>query len=123
MDIQPFSVYSDRCYSRNVLEGISDKWSILILTALSTGVFRFGELRRKVGGISQKMLTQTLKKLLSYGFIDRRSFPVLPMHVEYSLTPLGRELTIILNQLTFWTEKNMENIMANEEKFTECEVL
>ena len=72
-----FSVFSEKCPSRNVLEAISDKWSILILTILTQKTCRFGELRREVGGISQKMLVQTLQKLERCGFVARKSFPVL----------------------------------------------
>lgn len=112
-----FSVYSEKCPSRNVLEGISDKWSILVINLLSKKIYRFGELKREVGGISPKMLTQTLLKLERYGFVGRQSFPVLPMKVEYSLTSLGRELSIILNSLTTWTETNMNEIIQAENRF------
>lgn len=102
-----------------MLEKISDKWSILIINILLNKTSRFGELKREVGGISPKMLTQTLMKLERFGFIVRHSFPVLPMKVEYSLTPLGNELGIILNSLTTWTEKNMDAIMLAENEFVE----
>ncbi|HHT0594288.1 TPA: winged helix-turn-helix transcriptional regulator [Legionella anisa] len=114
-----FSVYNERCPSHNVLEKISDKWSILIINILLNKTSRFGELKREAGGISPKMLTQTLMKLERFGFIVRHSFPVLPMKVEYSLTPLGNELGIILNSLTTWTEKNMDAIMLAENEFVE----
>lgn len=117
MSIKEFNVYSERCPSHNVLEGISDKWSILIMNILLHKTFRFGELKREVGGISAKMLTQTLIKLERFGFIERKSYPVLPMKVEYSLTALGKELSSILHLLTTWTEKNMNAIIAAEEKF------
>src|SRR5688572_5050742 len=106
-----FSVYSEKCPSRNVLEGISDKWSILIINLLFQKVYRFGELKREIDGISPKMLTQTLQKLEKYGFLTRQAFPVLPMKVEYELTPLGKELSSILHTLTEWTEKNMKQIV------------
>lgn len=112
-----FSVYAAQCPSRNVLEGISDKWSILILGILSTKVYRFGELKREVGGISPKMLTQTLQKLEKYGFIARKPYQELPLKVEYTLTPLGNELSLILHSLTIWTETNMPKITASENKF------
>ncbi|KGP62242.1 HxlR family transcriptional regulator [Legionella norrlandica] len=112
-----YSVYSEKCPSRNVLEGISDKWSILVINLLSSKVYRFGELKREIGGISPKMLTQTLLKLERYGFVERRSYPVLPMKVEYSLTNLGKELSAILVLLTSWTETNMSQIIKAEEGF------
>lgn len=119
MPKKKFSVYDEQCPSHNVLEKISDKWSILIINILLNKTSRFGELKREIGGISPKMLTQTLMKLERFGFIVRRSFPVLPMKVEYSVTPLGHELGMILNSLTTWTEKNMERIMRAEDKCVE----
>jgi DNA-binding HxlR family transcriptional regulator len=112
-----FSVYAEKCPSRNVLEGISDKWSILILGILSANVYRFGELKRQIGGISPKMLTQTLQKLEKYGFIARTPFEVLPLKVEYALTPLGKELSLILHSLTTWTENNMHQIASAESNY------
>lgn len=111
MQKKEYSVYSEHCPSRNVLAAISDKWSILLISILSHKTYRFGELKREVGGISQKMLTQVLQKLELYGLVARESFPVLPMRVEYSLTPLGRELSVILTMLTAWTETNMHQLL------------
>lgn len=116
-----FSVYNKKCPSRNVLESISDKWSILTINLLSKKIFRFGELKREITGISPKMLSQTLLKLERYGFIEKQVFPVLPMKVEYSLTKLGKELSDILNLLTLWTEKNMNQILQAEKKFINIE--
>lgn len=121
MSIKEFSVYSERCPSRNVLEGISDKWSILVINILLNKISRFGELKREIDGISSKMLTQTLIKLERFGFIERKSYPVLPMKVEYSLTVLGKELAGILNLLTTWTENNMYAINSAEIKFIETQ--
>ncbi|KTC76041.1 transcriptional regulator [Legionella birminghamensis] len=118
---QKFSIYAEQCPSRNVLEKISDKWSILTVSILLKNTYRFGELKREIGGISPKMLTQTLNKLEGIGFIARESFPVLPMKVEYSLTPLGRELANILGSLTSWTEENMDKIMRAERQFAEAQ--
>lgn len=112
--MQQYSVYSERCPSRTILEAISDKWSILILSVLAGKLCRFGALRREVGGISPKMLMQTLQKLEKYGFVIREAYPVLPMKVEYSLSTLGQELSIILNTLTLWTEANMNKILQAE---------
>lgn len=112
--VKNFSVYNDRCPSHNVLEKVSDKWSILIISILLQKTLRFGELKREINGISPKMLAQALNKLERLGLILRCSFPVLPMKVEYSLTSLGQELGTILNLLTAWTEKNIEAIMFAE---------
>ncbi|WP_115707416.1 winged helix-turn-helix transcriptional regulator [Legionella sainthelensi] len=121
MSLKKFSVYSERCPSHNVLEGISDKWSILVINLLLKQTYRFGELKREVNGVSSKMLAQTLNKLERFGFINRESFPVLPMKVEYSLTTLGKELGNILNLLTTWTEKNMDAIIIAENNFEATE--
>jgi DNA-binding HxlR family transcriptional regulator len=115
-----FNVYMQRCPSHNVLEGISDKWSILIINILLKKIFRFGELKRELQGISPKMLTKTLIQLERLGLVDRKAFPVLPLKVEYSLTPLGKELASILNLLTVWTERNMDNIILAENKYIRC---
>ncbi|HGK7611648.1 TPA: transcriptional regulator [Legionella pneumophila] len=114
-----YSVYNEKCPSHNVLEGISDKWSILVISLLSQKIYRFGELKREIGGISPKMLTQTLLKLERYGFVQRQSYPVFPMKVEYSLTRLGKELSAILVLLTRWTETNMDKIIKAEKTFCE----
>jgi DNA-binding HxlR family transcriptional regulator len=112
-----FSVYSQYCPSRNVLEGISDKWSILMISLLLQKTYRFGELKREIGGISPKMLTHTLQKLEKYGFVSRQAFPERVMKVEYALTPLGQELSKILQVLTVWTENNMKHVLKAEKKF------
>ncbi len=115
--MEQYSVYSERCPSRTILEAISDKWSILIIAVLARKLCRFGELRREVGGISQKMLMQTLQKLERYGFVIREAYPVLPMKVEYSLTPLGQELSAILSTFTCWTETHMNEIIDAEQHY------
>ncbi len=84
------------------------------MNKLLAKTYRFGELKREVGAISPKMLTQTLVKLERLGFVARQAFPVLPMKVDYSLTPLGQELALILNSLTTWTETNMDAIIRAE---------
>ena len=115
-----FDVYKEQCPSRNVLEVISDKWSILIINILSKNIYRFGELKREIGGISPKMLTQTLRMLQRYGFIARQDHSGLILKVEYSLTSQGRELSLLLTPLTEWTEKNMREIMQAEKEFDGC---
>lgn len=112
-----FSVYSENCPSHNVLEAISDKWCILIMSLLAQKVLRFGELKREINGISPKMLTQTLQKLEKYGFVMRQAYDTLPLKVEYSLTYLGYELSQILASLTTWTETNMRKIIAAEQNY------
>jgi DNA-binding HxlR family transcriptional regulator len=93
---EPFSVQVRRgeltstdCPCREVLKNVTSPWGILLLIALMGGVRRFSELRRMVGGVSEKMLSQTLKRLEAHGLVHRKSFDTVPPHVEYSLTPLG----------------------------------
>ena len=104
-------VMSADCPSREILSHITSRWGVLVLIALSDGTQRFSELRRKINGVSEKMLAQTLQTLETDGFVDRISYPVVPPHVEYSLTPLGVEVQTQLTGLTDWVETNLHRIM------------
>ena len=104
-------VLNPNCPSREILSHITSRWGLLILIALSDNTLRFSELRRKVGGVSEKMLAQTLQSLEEDGFIDRRSYPVVPPHVEYSLTPLGIEVKDQVAGLADWLESNLHRVM------------
>ncbi len=104
-------VLNPNCPSREILRHITSRWGLLILIALSDKTLRFSELRRKVGGVSEKMLAQTLQSLEEDGFIDRRSYPVVPPHVEYSLTPLGIEVKDQVAGLADWLESNLHRVM------------
>lgn len=99
------------CPSRDVLKHVTSQWGVLVLVALLGGMHRFSELRRKVAGVSEKMLAQTLQALESDGFVRRQSFPVVPPHVEYSLTPLGVEVGRRVEVLADWIEDNLGQIM------------
>lgn len=112
-----YDIYNPKCPSHNVLEVISDKWSILTIHFLSKQIYRFGALKRDLPKISAKMLTQTLKRLEEYGFIQRKVQQVSPLKVEYSLSQIGTELSQILHTLTVWSENNMEVILQCKEKF------
>jgi DNA-binding HxlR family transcriptional regulator len=100
------------CGSRKALDRIADKWTALVIYALAGGTKRSGELRRAVSGISQKMLTQTLRSLEDDGLVARKVYPVVPPMVEYSLTPLGRSLTEPLQAICHWAEKNLPALEA-----------
>jgi DNA-binding HxlR family transcriptional regulator len=100
------------CPSRGVLMHVTSRWGVLVLVVLIEGMHRFSELRRKVGGVSEKMLAQTLQALESDGFVLRRSLPVVPPHVEYTLTPLGSEVAAQVAQLTEWIEVNLPRVLA-----------
>jgi len=106
-------VMDPTCPSREVLDRISDKWTALVIYALSEETLRYGELQRRVGGVSQKMLTQTLRSLEDDGLLVRKVYPVVPPMVEYTLTPLGRSLTEPLSAVRRWAEKHLPQLMAN----------
>ncbi|GLS41473.1 transcriptional regulator [Mesorhizobium tianshanense] len=94
------------CPVRDVIQGINNKWSSLLMMALAEKPYRFGELRRLVPDISQRMLTQTLHDLQRDGYVHREVFPTKPPSVEYSLTDLGRSMFGPLHQLLQWAERN-----------------
>jgi DNA-binding HxlR family transcriptional regulator len=98
MTLQP-DFLDARCPSRQVLELLADKWSLLIIAAVSRGVTRNGALLREIGDISQKMLTQTLRALEANGLIRREVVEIMPPHVQYHLTPLGESLIPMVHML------------------------
>jgi len=100
-----------KCPSRDVLRHMTSRWGVLVLIALAQGTLRFSELRRKVGGVSEKMLAQTLLWLEEDGLVVRRAFPVKPPHVEYSLSALGQQVGPIIEHLADWIECNLPQIM------------
>ena len=95
------------CASRVVLDHVTNKWGVLVLAALAAEPMRWGALRRYVEGISEKMLAQTLRQLESDGFVLRESMGTIPPRVDYSLTPLGRELADVLIPLVRWVGDNV----------------
>jgi DNA-binding HxlR family transcriptional regulator len=106
------TVYSKICPAQQILDRIADKWTTLIMGILSEaeGPVRFREFRHRIEGISQKMLTQTLRDLERDGLVVRRVFPVIPPRVEYSMTPLGRTLEAPLAALAAWTVEHMAQV-------------
>lgn len=100
-----------------VLQRIGDKWSLLVVRRLGDGPMRFNELRAAVGGISQKMLTTTLRTLERDGFVTRTVFPTIPPRVDYELTDLGRELEIPVKGLAEWAISNMGRISEARMRF------
>lgn len=105
------NVFSEHCPSREILKHVTSRWGVLLLVALGDGAQRFGELRRRVGGISEKMLAQTLVWLEQDGFVQRIAHTAAP-RVEYRLTPLGEEISGKLGELAEWIEENMAGILA-----------
>ncbi|MGC0836529.1 winged helix-turn-helix transcriptional regulator [Pantoea agglomerans] len=104
------------CPSRDVLKRVTSRWSVLILLALQDQTLRFSALRRTVGGVSERMLAQNLRYLEEDGFVQRTAYDVVPPHVEYRLTPLGREVGEQVVGLADWLELNLSRILAQREK-------
>lgn len=105
-----YDIYSDLCPARAVLDRIADKWALLIMDRLAHGPTRFNVLKRDVSGISQKVLSQTLKLLERDGLVSRKAYPTVPVTVEYALTPLGENLSMAVAAFAHWAESNMDAI-------------
>ena len=103
-------VFDAGCPARHVLEVLAEKWALLVVHVLAGGPARTAELRRRIGGISDKMLIQTLRRLERNGFVLRRAFPEVPPRVEYSLTPLGASLSEPITTLDRWVERHLADI-------------
>ncbi|MGW0735918.1 winged helix-turn-helix transcriptional regulator [Streptomyces sp. NPDC002851] len=108
------------CPSRNVLEHVTSRWGVLVLVALWERSYRFSELRRHIGGVSEKMLAQTLQTLERDGFVHRDAKPVVPPRVDYSLTDLGKEAAEQVAALGRWTEKRTPTVLENRERYDEA---
>lgn len=102
------------CPSRQILGHLTSRWGVLVMIALMTGTHRFAALRRRIGGVSERMLAQTLQQLEADGFVLRRAFDVVPPHVEYSLTPLGQEAGAHLAPLVGWIETALPRILRQD---------
>lgn len=100
-------IFAEGCPSREVMKHITSSWGVLILIALQDGTMRFSALRRRVAGVSERMLSQTLQWLEGDGLIVRRAYPVVPPHTEYSLTDLGEEAAGRVAALADWIEENL----------------
>ncbi|KAB7843295.1 helix-turn-helix transcriptional regulator [Streptomyces mobaraensis NBRC 13819 = DSM 40847] len=110
-------VNAANCPSRQLLEHITSRWGILALAALLDGSHRFGELRRRIGGVSEKMLAQTLQTLERDGFVHRHAHPVIPPRVDYTLTPLGERAARQVWSLARWVEGHVEEVAAAQERY------
>lgn len=105
------NVMAADCPSRPVLQHLTSRWGVLVMVALATRPHRFAELRRAVGGVSERMLSQTLKELEGDGMVLRTAHDVVPPHVDYELTPLGQEAARHLIPLIGWIEENLPRIL------------
>lgn len=116
--LQQGHLFADDCPTREVLKHITSRWGVLLLVGLLSGTQRFSELRRKVKGISEKMLAQTLQWFEADGFVERISYPVVPPHVEYRLTPLGLEIARKMESLADWIDAHLALILASRNQTT-----
>jgi DNA-binding HxlR family transcriptional regulator len=112
---RPGDVFLADCPARVAIETIADKWSVVVLYGLSRGPRRHSELVELIGGISKKMLTQTLRRLERRGLVSRRAYAEVPPRVEYELTPLGRTLIEPIGALTRWAERNGDALLEAQE--------
>jgi DNA-binding HxlR family transcriptional regulator len=108
------------CRAREVLDRVGDKWSLYVILNLSDGTRRFTELKRSIDGISQRMLTVTLKGLERDGIICRTMYPVMPPHVDYTLTPVGRTLIDAVSTLFAWAEDHLTDIDAARTRYDDA---
>lgn len=109
---QTANVMAADCPSRAVLQHLTSRWGTLVMIALATGTHRFSGLRRQIGGVSDRMLAQTLQQMEADGFVHRRALDVVPPHVEYSLTPLGVQASGHIVALSGWIEMNLAAILS-----------
>lgn len=117
MNAYPINILNQFCPSRRVLDLLGDKWTLLTLNAIARGINRHNALLREIGGISQKMLSQTLRELERNGIITRYVFPVVPPRVEYELTPLGMSLNEPVTALGKWAEENYAFVEKARQKY------
>ena len=108
------NVFSAACPSRRVLAVLAEKWTLLIVSQLAEGPMRTAQIRRRVDGVSEKMLIQTLRKLEGFGLVSRRSYPEVPPRVEYRLTPLGRSMARLTHLFARWVERNVASLLKAE---------
>ncbi|MEV0094184.1 helix-turn-helix domain-containing protein [Streptomyces sp. NPDC050738] len=116
-DALAFDVFAKSCPSRTTLEHVTGRWGSLTLGALAEGSLRFNELRRRVDGVSEKMLSQTLQALERDGLVHREAQPTNPPRVDYELTPLGREIADRLLGLIHLVEGRMDQVLTSRERY------
>ena len=116
----PWNVFDSHCPTRQVLDLIADKWTVLIIRRLADGTLRFAQLRRSVDGISQKVLTNILRSLERDGIVTRRIYASVPPKVEYSLTTLGGSLCDLVEGICGWAEANIEQVQTAREVYAQA---
>ena len=116
-DLSRGDVFARNCPTRQLLDRVGDKWSVLILMLLGGGGLRFNELKRRIDGISQKMLSQTLRSLERDGLVEREVHPGKPISVSYTLLPLGAGLLGAVRMMTDWAETNMAEVAQAQARY------
>lgn len=116
METMVTDAFARECPSRVVLDRIGDRWTVLLVVALSDGRLRFSQLRSRIEGITPKVLTQTLRALEHDGLVTRTAFAEIPPRVEYELTDLGRDLLAPIDAIKVWAEQHAARIVANRER-------
>ena len=111
------NVYASDCPTRRILDRIADKWTVLIIGLLEDGPKRFSQLQRGIGGISQKMLAQTLRSLERDGLVLRTVYPQVPPRVEYELTPLGQTLIEPIATIRNWAESHIKTVTLAQTQY------
>lgn len=119
--VPSWNAYQAACPTRLMLNRIADKWTVLVLGLLETETKRFSTLQRQIGGISQKMLTQTLRGLERDGLIARTVYPEVPPRVEYAITPLGKTLVGLLAALRVWSETHIDDVQEAQNRYDKAE--
>jgi len=109
--------YARDCPTRQLLDRIGDKWSVLILLLLGDRELRFGQLKQRIGGISQKMLSQTLRALERDGLVTRHAIATVPVSVSYRVTPLGSDLLVALQLMIDWAETRMPEVVEAQSRY------
>lgn len=117
------NVLAKECPSRSILQDVTSRWGVLVLFTLLGGTHRFSELRKKITGVSEKMLSQTLQALEADGFVLRIAHPVVPPHVEYCLTNKGTEVAYKVEQLVDWIESNLGDILNAQQQYDEAKAV
>ena len=114
---EAYSVYIATCPTRQLLDTLSDKWVTLVLVALADGPQRYSALARTIAGVSQKMLTQTLRTLERDGLVARSVTPAVPVRVDYELTALGSSLLPLMREIKGWAEAHMDDVLSAREAY------
>lgn len=112
-----FDAFNAACPARAILASVANKWTVLVLSVLTEDTTRFNELRRRVQGVTQKVLTQTLRDLERLGLVSRKIYAEVPPRVEYSLTPLGHSLVKVIDGIKAWTESHAPDVMQAQQRF------